>query len=321
MIRSVDETARLVGERPGTSAAGPNEPVVAPTGGVRRVLRFDWPGGPSVVAKLYDDDSGAATFAAQRALAAQVGPGSPHLAIPDALLYDAASRILLQELAGGDDLSVRVAAGDIDRLVFAGRAVAHLHSLTPPAAGGTSFADLIAILMRPHPRIVAQARQALGPRIEALLAALEEAVRTAGTFRATVHRDLHFRQMMTDGQRIWIVDFDLTGAGDPALDIGNLAVWTETHLAADVAARCQDRFLSGYADVAGDAAFARTGIYRAFTFLRLACKRFRLGQDFDTQVLPMIHSAEEALGEAIPGGPLSARRRRGQPRVRGTIMR
>lgn len=40
---------------------------------------------------------------------------------------------------------------------------------------------------------------------------------------APVHRDFYQDQVLVDGERLWLLDFDLLCAGDPALDVGNFA--------------------------------------------------------------------------------------------------
>lgn len=277
------------------TARRPTHGADRPRGDAGRVLRMHWPGGPDVVAKLYTDDSGAQAFVTQRVLAAQVGPDACPLRIPGALHYSGASRVVVQAPAYGADVSARLRAGDADVLVDAGRAVARLHSLRPPSPDDLPFDELVALLMRPHPRDVGRAIPSVAARIDRVLAVLAQSVPAPGMFRAAVHRDLHPRQMLADGRQIWIVDWDLAGAGDPALDLGNLVGWLETHLPAGLAARCRERFLFGYAEFAGAAAFARLDLYRAFTFMRLASKRFRLGDDPQTRVLPMIALAESTL--------------------------
>lgn len=59
----------------------------------------------------------------------------------------------------------------------------------------------------------------------AILRVLEECVRRAERLtpsRSTLlHRDFYPDQILVDGPRLWIVDFDLAAMGDPALDAGN----------------------------------------------------------------------------------------------------
>lgn len=58
----------------------------------------------------------------------------------------------------------------------------------------------------------------------------EAAVRLAGTMPpvpATVHRDLHDKQLLLDGDRVGVLDLDTLALGDPALDLANLQVHLE----------------------------------------------------------------------------------------------
>lgn len=62
----------------------------------------------------------------------------------------------------------------------------------------------------------------LAPRLEHLLTAcaeLAEPLRQRP--RCGIHRDFYPAQMLADGDRLWLLDFDLYCEGDPALDFGN----------------------------------------------------------------------------------------------------
>lgn len=294
MTTDAQTAIRLVGDRLGMpdGAAGHS---VATSAGESTVLHVDWPGGREVVLKLYRDDAGATAFETQRRLAASVGPDDRPLAIPDALFYDAGMRILVQRAAPGASLRAAIASGRHDAMAMAGRAAARLHALPGTELPEPSTAEHVAQLMRPHPLALAEAAPALRPRIEAVLDAVHRAAAAAGSHRATVHRDLHPGQMLVDDARMWLIDWDLAAAGDPALDVGNLLAWLETHLQDRDARACRDRFLAGYVDGGGENALGRTDAYRAFTYLRLACKRFRFGRDIATEVAPLIDGAEAAL--------------------------
>lgn len=295
MTDHVDAALRTVGGHLGLPAGELHGSVLDETVGLRSVVRIDWPGGPGAVAKLYADESGEATFHIQAALAAQVPADSPHLAIPEPLTYDASSRILVQRMAVGDGLGTRVRSGDMVAMEQAGRATGALHALDLPDHPPTSIDDHMTALMRPHPDELAAARPELAPRIGALTSGLRSAAPPPGAFRAPIHRDLHPRQMIVDGDRVAIVDWDLAGVGDPALDLGNIQGWLATHLPGDAARGAAERFLTGYVHVAGDAALARLDTYRAFTYLRLACKRHRLGADAARAIVPLLDAAEAAL--------------------------
>lgn len=50
----------------------------------------------------------------------------------------------------------------------------------------------------------------------------------AGDVRpALLHRDIHDGQVLVDGDRVGVIDFDLMAVGDPALDLGNLLAHLE----------------------------------------------------------------------------------------------
>jgi streptomycin 6-kinase len=302
MSPDLPDAVRLVSDRLGRPAGQARAAPLTAEGSQRRVLRVEWPGEPPVVVKLYEDGSGAGTFEAQRSLAAQVDGRPGPLAIPDPIFCDPGGSVLVQPLAPGETLAARIARGDVAALALAGRAAAALHALRP-AAPPRSVHDHVAELMRPHPAALAAAVPALSARIEAVLAGLERAVAAHSAPTAPLHRDLHPRQIIVDGGRAWLVDWDLTAAGDPALDVGNLLAWLETHLSQEEAGACRERFLAGYEETGDAAALERVDAYRALTYMRLACKRFRRGADVATGVAPMLDGAEAALAAARPRRP------------------
>ena len=99
--------------------------------------------------------------------------------------------------------------------------------------------------------------------------------------RSLLHRDLHDKQLLVDAGRVGMLDVDTLGAGDAALDLGNLLAhldlrvrqgWTTGERAAEV----ESEVLAGYApDVRTRAAAVG---YRALTAARLrALYAFRPG--------------------------------------------
>jgi aminoglycoside phosphotransferase (APT) family kinase protein len=92
-----------------------------------------------------------------------------------------------------------------------------------------------------------------------------------------VHRDLHDGQLLTDGERVGLIDLDLLSAGSPVLDIANLTVHmvlrelqgrTEGSLSA--AENCGRALMQGYGLEEGEAVHGEVRTYQAATFLRLA---------------------------------------------------
>ncbi|MGO1166203.1 MAG: phosphotransferase family protein [Janibacter sp.] len=99
--------------------------------------------------------------------------------------------------------------------------------------------------------------------------------------RRLLHRDLHDKQLLVDGDAVGMLDVDTLGAGDPALDLGNLLAhldlrvrqgWTSPQTAAEV----EDEVLAGYRPD-GRTTAATVG-YRTLTQARLtALYAFRPG--------------------------------------------
>lgn len=79
---------------------------------------------------------------------------------------------------------------------------------------------------------VAAANAVLRTRLENMLChchALADSVADAKLL--PIHRDFHPGQVLVDGSRLWLLDFDLFSLGDPAVDVGNfIAHMTELSL-------------------------------------------------------------------------------------------
>lgn len=94
-----------------------------------------------------------------------------------------------------------------------------------------------------------------------------------------LHRDLHDKQLLVDGDRIGMLDFDLAALGDPALDLANLLVHLELRAlqgrcSPARAGACAAGVLDGCTEVEGAAATSllrRMGAYDLTTRVRLAC--------------------------------------------------
>jgi streptomycin 6-kinase len=235
----------------------------------------------AVIAKFYPDASGRHAHATMRAIGGALARRSGGLlALPRPLGYDARLRLLLQSKAGGEPLDTLARGPDAcAALRQVGLALAELHQLRLPVRRVLRLRDHLADLVRPHPRALAAYAEALGTSAQVLLEALlaAEARIDIPGIAAPVHRDFHLRQLFAGAGRIWLIDWDLFGHGDPALDIGNFCVYLLTHLDRG-AAQAVDAFLSGYRQAGQATAIGRAPLYAAFTCLRLACKRARQQQ-------------------------------------------
>ncbi|MBI3966348.1 MAG: phosphotransferase [Chloroflexi bacterium] len=107
---------------------------------------------------------------------------------------------------------------------LAGRLAEAIHKLhragIPPGRRHT-IADELRIL-QDRLAIVARLRPEWADRLERLLRACDRLGAALPESRLRgIHRDFYSDQVVVDGRRLYLVDFDLYCAGDPALDVGN----------------------------------------------------------------------------------------------------
>ncbi len=125
---------------------------------------------------------------------------------------------------------------------------------------------------------LAQARSDALPAVAALHAALLEraAILPPAPRAVPLHRDFYYSQVIFDGPRLQLIDFDLLALGDPAIDVANFSA----HLAylgleqfGDLQrfAGAARRFCDAYcaAGVVDDAFPERVAFYQAATLFRL----------------------------------------------------
>jgi len=95
-----------------------------------------------------------------------------------------------------------------------------------------------------------------------------------------IHRDFYDAQIMWDGRRVWILDFDQLCVGDPALDVGHCVA----HLASlayrvtgrpDSLAEAARILLETYLKSNPISIESRLPFYKACTFIKLAAKEAR----------------------------------------------
>ncbi|MGH8875561.1 MAG: phosphotransferase family protein, partial [Acidimicrobiia bacterium] len=177
----------------------------------------------------------------------------------------------LDELASSRSPEVLQAAA------AAGEAVKALHTgpipSGLPARDGAAEAAWVEVwverLAALAPFLGGQARVTL-PRVRERLARSAEPA-------ALVHADLHDRQVMLDGGRVGILDWDTVAVGEPALDLANLLVHMEVRAMLG-GRRAADAGPAGAAVMTGYGAAhpGRIVDYAAAIRLRVACQyRFR----------------------------------------------
>jgi aminoglycoside phosphotransferase (APT) family kinase protein len=308
MTPATAELARAVCERlgPRYAAAPAAARCLSDSPDGRRVteLRFrprDQPGDDvRIIAKQFAGDTGAATYAAMKALEGAAARGASPLAVPRALFYAPEVRALGLEPAPGR--SYRELAREerfTDHLRLAGGALAALHALDVPALRIATLEDHIADLMRPGPEALAAAMPRHAESVAAVVAGLRAGERRllgrARVAPVPLHRDFHLGQLFRSGGRVALIDWDLVALGDPALDLGNFAAYLRIRVP-HAAARGWRAFAAGYAERAGTAALGRVALYEALTYLRLACKRLRLKPDgYERDIARLLRLARERL--------------------------
>lgn len=223
-----------------------------------------------------------ATVALPRAFAKAVPPGR----LPAIL----AATARVAAVPGGPLVAPLVAvdheAGVVVHAAFAGRSLSARPELAasaaPPlralhrhGAGGGRAHDAAAeaavlrgwlARVRPFDAAVYDAVAATAEQTAARLDALAPAP------TGTIHADLHDKQLFPSAGRLGVIDLDTVRAGDPAVDVANLVVHLELRalqgrLPAAAAARAARDFLRRYGEVDRE----RLDLYRAATWLRLAC--------------------------------------------------
>ena len=259
---------------------------------------------PAVFGKFYADETGELVFQALRALDRSLARTQARsvLGLPTVLFYDPRHRFLAQRRVDGTPYPALLGRDDVhDLFRLAGQALAVLHAQRVPVGRVTWLDDHLRELIRPWPLSLAERWPEYRAPIQDLLATMAECEQPWRSLiePAPIHRDVHLRQLFYGEvqSRVWLIDWDLVARGDPALDVGNLLVYLETHLADDQAARASAAFLDGY--LAGRPAaglLQRVPLYKAFTYLRLACKRTRLaGEGWQDTTWDLLRRAEGCL--------------------------
>jgi aminoglycoside phosphotransferase (APT) family kinase protein len=204
---------------------------------------------------------------------------------PIALLQDLG--LVLQEYIDAVDLRRALSAEDGNRcLSLAGRWLAKLHAAQPVA--GLKTATLQQVVEKVD-QWCAYITPCLRPAdVERLHRAQEAVHRLAAETPlyepVMIHKDFYYGNILWDGRRVWVLDFDELSIGDPALDIGHFIAHLETlsyRVAGreDVFAQASARFLGSYKERTSLDFESRLPFFKAYTFLKLAATNVSRQQD------------------------------------------
>ncbi len=205
-----------------------------------------------VFARIYHNDRGEQIYRGMQEAWRRAGTSDGALSVAEPLGYDPEARILVQAAVPGVPLLTQ-AEGDrfMAAVGVAARGLAALHVAAArlertrtPASMLRSYAGGAAGLGS----IDANA----GGRLDRCVARLRDTMPTlSGTAQRLIHGDFSLNQMLVDGGRVAIIDFDQVCLGDPYMDLGSFLARTETmvfegHLTEATAQSATAAFLHDY---------------------------------------------------------------------------
>jgi hypothetical protein len=196
------------------------------------------------------------------------------ISVPEPIGAVSTFRMWLQRKVTGLPVTTALAAADGVLLAARVAEAAHkIHSAGVPADARHTIVDELRILRDCLGR-VGHAQPVFARRIDALVAACERLAEGVATSRPVgIHRDFYADQVIVDGARLYLLDFDLYCTGDPALDIGNFVGHiTEQSLRAcgrpDALADRENALADRFCELAGEELRRAVSVYTTLTLAR-----------------------------------------------------
>ena len=196
------------------------------------------------------------------------------ISVPEPLGVVPAFNMWLQRKVPGVTAAHLMAGPDGIALVRRIAEAAHkLHRAGVPSSRSHTMADELRILHERLPRM-AQARPEWADRVERLLSLCD---RLGGAIPepkvAGIHRDFYPSNVIVDGPRLYVLDFDLYCNGDPGLDIGNFLGHMTEHalrVLGDPAALAdrEDALAERFIELSGEGVRASLNAYATLTLVR-----------------------------------------------------
>ncbi|MEN8184301.1 MAG: phosphotransferase [Myxococcota bacterium] len=234
---------------------------------------------PPVIGKLYRSrDRAMRAYERMEALGSTEPGGCGVPSIPACLMPVRSLGLFFQECVDGTELDHVVASEEADAaVVLAARWLLRLHA-SPRLAGlrELSFEHALTKVDDWCTEIAARLSPSGAAGLRRARDGLHElAAAMPGCSPAMIHRDFYHAQVLWNGQRIWVLDFDELCVGDPALDVGHFLahleykayLWTGR---ADAFQESEAVFAGTYRESAPIDPEPRLPFYRAYTFLKLA---------------------------------------------------
>jgi tRNA A-37 threonylcarbamoyl transferase component Bud32 len=221
--------------------------------------------------------------------------------------YVSQLQLSLQEFMPGTRLSDLAGTGSFSGLARkAAHAIANVHGLVLPVLATRGIEKEMAVVDR-WTGILASLRPAHAARLEALSRRLRREVSERMRISGTIHADFHMANILCDGPRVTVIDWDQAAHSDPMIDVGRVLASLRVS-----SLRVHGR-LNGFADVEAaflDAYLRRTNdderrarLFEAVSLLIAAAGPFRLQRDgWEEGAELMLDEVERvlALSEAGP---------------------
>ena len=144
------------------------------------------------------------------------------IAVPEPLGVISEFKMWCQRKVPGE-VSIRLLTGpeDVGLARRIAEAIHKLHRANLPTERVHTMTDELRILRECFDKTAAQRPDWAG-RLARLMTACEKLGASVPTPNACgIHRDFYSSQVIVDGDRLWLIDFDLFCLGDPGLDVGN----------------------------------------------------------------------------------------------------
>ncbi|RIK81267.1 hypothetical protein DCC62_02525 [candidate division KSB1 bacterium] len=200
------------------------------------------------------------------------------ISIPEPIEFLPSLSMLLQEEVPGLSLKMLLKqSAQKEHFRQLARALAKLHKC--PIVPSRLF-TVKEHLLRCHPghEVLASACPELAPSINYLVEQAFDSEAAFGDIElAPVHADFHLGQVHLENGHTWLIDFDVLSYGDPATDLGNLLVFMKSKARTNpVITELIQVFLEEYFSLMDRGIAARVPLYEGLSYLRRACKSFRL---------------------------------------------